>query len=148
MDPLNVKRNVWILARPLSGTKYLPILRKTSNTKFHLCHWAVLVSGVDVADVKAAMPRMASIRMTTIETTLGTLYELDRVDNFNTVHIFSNFGTKLLGENWNSVSCQYIGDTNLSDGEISSLGVLAPLNPIMLTCSGNNSTRSSRLQTL
>jgi hypothetical protein len=117
-------RTVWILARPLTS-KWFPAIKNNSDGKFRSCHWAVLFThdGVTVTDIKAAalQARLSSVKESKI--VLGTLFELKRVCRRNAVNVCSSFGTAELRTDWSIVSSEYVGNTNLTDADISAKGV-------------------------
>src|SRR5271170_7337812 len=94
-------RRVWILARPLSLATWFPPFVETSNTKFHLCHWGVLITAntITITDVTATL-RRECIASKTHGMFLGPLYELKRIGASNTVNKCASFGT--------SAGCQSI----------------------------------------
>jgi hypothetical protein len=116
-------RNVWIFARPLSGTRFFPVMAKSSAGKFHLCHWGILVSEATVMDVRAIALGGMKNWTSTENVILGTMYELERLGDKNTVHISRSFGTLKMNEEWRTVSAEYVGDTTMSALEISVEGI-------------------------
>ena len=46
----DTERRVWMLARELSFTTWFPPLADTSDGKFHLSHWAVLITSSNVSE--------------------------------------------------------------------------------------------------
>lgn len=119
----SVLRHVWILARPLSTAIWFPFVGKTSDGKFHLCHWAVLVSDMNIASTRAIALGAQDLEAQSEETVLGTLYELDRLGTTNTVNICSSFGAKEIKRYWPYLSCEYVGDTDIATGDILLLGI-------------------------
>jgi hypothetical protein len=138
-------RNVWIFARPLSGTRWFPVTAKSSTGKFHLCHWGILVSEVTVMDVRAISLGRMQNWTSTENVVLGTMYELERLGDKNTVHISRSFGTLKMNEEWRTVSAEYVGDTAMSDVEISTHG-MSTLGA--LTLSFRDNRKSSRLRVI
>lgn len=61
--------------------------------------------------------------MSTENVVLGTLYELERLGDKNTMHKIQCFGTIKLNEEWRTFSAEYVGDTTMSDVEISVEGI-------------------------
>jgi len=118
-------RNVLILARPLSISRWFGPLADTSDGKMPLCHWAVLVADPDVtiSDVKALA--MRERRNTTIndELSLGALFELKRDDKSSTMNWSPSFGTKELMHEWRLFSCEHVGNTNMSLDKIYDHGI-------------------------
>lgn len=53
------------------------------------------------------------------EDILGTLFELERVADRNTVHTSRSFGTTRFNEDWVRFSAEFVGCTNFTDEGIS-----------------------------
>lgn len=120
---MTCKRNVWLFARPLSGTRWLPTLAKSSDGKFHLCHWGVLVTNITAIDIRAIALKEIRNFGSLENIILGTMYELKCIDNDkNSAHVQHDFGTSDLSLEWRSFSTEYIGDTEMSDIDISKEG--------------------------
>jgi len=124
MDKDNEK-SVWILARPVSGANWFPMLAKSSAGKFHLCHWAVLVSNLLIEEIKDGFMRKRRSRFSNSKCNLGTLYELQRIGDQNT--------------DWLTVSAEYVGMTPMTNHEISVQGEQYVANQ----CSGFHSREPS-----
>jgi len=138
MDKDNEK-SVWILARPVSGANWFPMLAKSSAGKFHLCHWAVLVSNLLIEEIKDGFMRKRRSRFSNSKCNLGTLYELQRIGDQNTVNISLSFGIAQLDTDWLTVSAEYVGMTPMTNHEISVQGEQYVANQ----CSGFHSREPS-----
>ena len=123
----DTERRVWILARELSFATWFPPLVGTSESKFHLCHWAVLITPTQVSwdDIISAWNDRTLGNGEIFNERLGVLYELNRVGSQNTVNVISCFGRKNLRSGFGSLSVEFIGTTNLCDRDIANKG--APL---------------------
>ena len=134
-------RKVWILARPLSLTQWLPALADTSDGRFHLCHWAILLTDANIAirDIKAGLTEDPILMSSSAnQSILGTLYELHRIGNSNTVNVISDFGPTHICNGWQRLSAMHIGMTSLKDAEISKKGDSQKLTRTEIMYSGRN----------
>ena len=123
------ERSVWILARELSFATLFPALTDTSDGKFHLCHWGVLVTSRELSEadiIQAWNDRMAQTvadESKNSKAVLGVLYELDRVGSRSTVNVISAFGRKNLHSGFSSLAVEFIGTPTLSDQDIENEGM-------------------------
>jgi len=117
---MDVERKVWILARPLSLAFWFSALVDTSNERFHLCHWAVLLTTNDltITDIKYTMLTDAT-DASLVQEPLGTLFELQREGAINTVNVSSSFS---LQPQWSIMSVAFVGVTFKRDADISEAG--------------------------
>jgi hypothetical protein len=119
-------RSVWIFARPLSGASIFPgpATATSSQGKFHLCHWGILVTDLSIVDVKALTLRSKQGSGTTDNTPLGTLWELIRtLENQSTVNMSQPFRVSMLKEQWITFSAKHIGSTKLTDEQVQNEGI-------------------------
>ena|SRR5579859_221902 len=117
-------RTVWIFARPLSHSRWLPPLAKTSDGTYQLCHWAVLVSDKSIDELKS-LTLQSSIESTSTaaEEILGRLYELDRDGSRSTSRLWTQFSLAQLRESWVQFSSQFVGETRMTDPQINAQGI-------------------------
>jgi len=112
------RRTVWLLARPLSYSQWLPPLADTSEGKYHLCHWAILVSELyDEELLRASVSLPEHI-------CLGDLYELARFGDKNTMHLSTGFNVARFRADWSKVSLQQVGFTTMTDHQVSEEGLI------------------------
>lgn len=114
--------SVWLLARPLSAANLFPPFESTSNGKYHLCHWGVLITDISIPDMNVLLSRTKQDgRRDT--TKLGVLYELLRFEgNQNIVNIARPFTALTVREQWRTFSSVYIGKTKLTQEKIEQEG--------------------------
>lgn len=116
-------RTVWIFARPLSYSRWLPSLGKISDGRFELCHWAVLVSERSIEEVKASTLHTSTTDDGSFDNqVLGDLYELDRIGSRNTLHRSRSFDVAKLLLHWPRFSAEFVGDTCMTATEIGHVG--------------------------
>jgi hypothetical protein len=113
------KRSVWIIARPLSKAFLFPPFAATSEGKFSLNHWGVLVTEFDVTAIRAILLRKEPHTRSLSNINLGALFELDQ-DRFGTTTArqTADFGTDDVSREWQRVCAAYMGVTHQSNGEI------------------------------
>jgi hypothetical protein len=114
-------RDVWLLARPLSGGSIFPgySMAWTSDGTLHLCHWGVLVTELNLVDAKALMHRNTPGGSTKDDPELGALWELNRTpENRNTVNVSRPFKLSALKKQWTAVTGQHLGSTRFTHEEI------------------------------
>lgn len=117
--PDEIFYNVWLLARPLTRTSFIPPLTSLSDGKYPLCHWGVLITNLSVTDIEYHFEN----RYGSAERHLGTLYELRRIDeNQHSVNMIQPFLTSDLRAEWRRVSKKWLGLTTKSNQEISAAG--------------------------
>lgn len=121
-------RNVWIFARPLSVSRWFRPLINTSEGRFHLCHWGVLVSDMSFIHTKQlinlALRKQTHDNAWSPDTLLGKMYQLERVEGSkNTVNITRSFRLRDLNGDWSSFACVWVGNTSMTDSEISHAGL-------------------------
>jgi hypothetical protein len=113
------------MARPISAARCLPsgFVAETSQRQFHLCHWAVLITRNDLTidDIIGVALRARSSPLNR-EIVLGTLYELNRNGNRNAAKINDSFGTGNFSSEWITFSSEYVGDTTMTDYQVSREG--------------------------
>lgn len=110
-------RSVWIIARPLSASSFLPGLGKTSTGKFYLCHWAVFIG--DSKMVEDLNSVVTSERYESHEdVVVGRLFELHRIGSYNTANS-RQIRSACFREEWSRFAVHYIGKTIMSDDEVS-----------------------------
>jgi hypothetical protein len=120
------KRGVWLFAKPLSGAQGIPALVSTSDGRFHLCHWGVLVTELSVTDLTVILQsnRAGFGGTKDKDDDLGALYELYRIKgSLYTVRISHPFTTSMLRVFWTNFSPKYIGDTQMQDNKIAEEGM-------------------------
>lgn len=111
-------RFVWILSKPLSwGVRFAP-LADLSEGKPSLRHWGVLVTELSNVNIYPLLvrrlPLVNNIR-------LGSLFELHRVGNCNTVNRNLEFSTNEI-HSWPRLSSRYVAVTSYTDDEIEIAG--------------------------
>ena len=116
---------VWLFTRPLVYATAFPVLRLFSDRR-ELRHWGVLVSDMTLLDAKAIMLRSREYDGDA-NTPLGTMYELCRQEDRNTVNVIRPFGMYTIRKEWQAFSAQFVGVTELTHD--------------MIIREGNSSTR-------
>jgi hypothetical protein len=112
-------RSVWLLARPLSAVTIFPPFAVTSQNKFPLCHWGVLITKLDVSSIEAAMREVSEESQLVEDLILGIMWELHRTQqNTNTVNVSNPFKLSSLKSEWVTFSAEKIGTTLHSDAQI------------------------------
>src|SRR5271167_2576550 len=114
-------RYVWILARSLSGSQWLPNSSQTSDGQFPLCHWAVLVTHLDSEIIEGAIDRASDDYE---DICLGRLLELLCYGKSNIVNSKYEFRFSQLNNEWLNISAQFVGRTILNDDTISLISAL------------------------
>ena len=120
-----IERFVWVIARPLSATRLVAPLEFTSNGKFHLCHWGVLVSDLSIEVLTTLLVESGKTPTTDDnDAVLGELWELTRVEgNIDTVNVTRPFRVSILKAKWMTFSAQRLGTTFMTSDEIRLKGV-------------------------
>ena len=117
--PDEIFLNVWLMARPLSRTSFIPPLTSLSDGRYPLSHWGVLVTDLPVNDIEHHLENPYG----SAEWQLGTLYELRRIhENNHSVNIIKPFLSSDLRVEWRRVSKMWLGVTTKSHEEISVIG--------------------------
>jgi hypothetical protein len=116
--PDEIFSNVWLLARPLLCTSFIPPLTSLSDGKYPLCHWAVLITNLSVDYIQQHFEN----RYSSGGQSLGTLYELQRADSHQYSVNIIPFPASALRSEWRRVSNQWLGVTTKSNDEISVAG--------------------------
>ena len=117
-------KSVWLFARPLSWADFIIALQWVSDGKYPLCHWAVLVTHMDITANDEFMRRDLAQASSSGNTDWGIMYELRRNDiNQNTVNIIRPFSPAALQAEWRLFSAKYIGTTEMSHDQIELEGI-------------------------
>jgi hypothetical protein len=118
---INDTRFAWIIARPITGTRIFRLLEWASHRTFFLCYWAVLVTRESTLDLQAL--NLQQDDNSSSPRNIGVLWELSVMESNQIVaHIHQPFTMSQLRREWQSASIQYIGTTELTDGEITNAG--------------------------
>ena len=113
-------RSVWLFARPLRSSFFDWLTRGN----FVLNHWGVLVSDVSCIDMEITLQRSFRACTDSIETTVGTMYELYRTsDGKNVVRRTNPFPSPTWRDSWSLFAYNFVATTNLGDEEIMQLGL-------------------------
>ena len=117
--------SVWIFARPLSFARKFVPFQFTSNGKYHLCHWGVLVSSLPVEEMKNILVEGGKTStLQSFDYELGQMWELNRIErNTNTVNVTRPFKVSHIQADWRPFSAEYLGETPLGRAQIQHIGI-------------------------
>lgn len=110
---------VSLFTRPLSWAILFPSVAASSDGTNYLRHWGILISDINLPDLEARAKKFAA----NDNIVLGTMYELFRQDNQNTVRITTEFGLDSLRKEWPMFSMAYIGRTSMTHEKIKQEGI-------------------------
>jgi hypothetical protein len=117
-----INRSVWLLTRPLSFARSVPLLATSAEGTAYMCHWGVLVNDLSLVDGRAILAR-AQEYCGDNDTDLGTMYESFPYENSqNTVSVRRPFGIFVLRSEWLMFSAQYVGSTTMPHERIKEEG--------------------------
>jgi hypothetical protein len=114
------KRSVFVIARRLQIAGPLSF---SSDGKFPICHWGLFVTDSRHADVTSRWLKYRETRNPVDLPPRGTLFELVRSPDYKNSHNKTpNFGPEEWEAEWGCAFIQYIGDTIVSDQDLSAEG--------------------------
>jgi hypothetical protein len=113
---------VSLLTRPLSYATLFQPIASLSDGKSHLRHWGILVSDMSLLDLEVLLSRTRRSG-TNDRTVLGTMYELYRIADKNSVKIDAEFEMDSLKTDWPMFVVTYVGKTTMSYKEIKGKGI-------------------------
>lgn len=115
---------VWLFARPLSLANLFSPFELTSQGRYHLCHWGVLVSHRSVTEAKELLIRSGSEKNPdVVDSVLGIMWELNRMENdTNTVNTIRPFTVATVKDQWTIFSAEYLGETVMDYAQIQTEG--------------------------
>ena len=109
-----MKSTVWLLTRPLSYETSLPPLSGSSDGKYHLRHWGVLVSEMTLVDAQAILLRTRGF-WDSNDLELGTLYETFRDEKgYQNVNAKGPFRMATIRNEWHGFSIEFVGETSMT----------------------------------
>lgn len=116
-------RLVWIFARPVELTNFLPSRNVILAGKYHFCHWGVFVTAISEADLNAILLRTNTATcMEEIE--LGVMYEIFPDENkLHVLDVTRPFKVSTLKNKWETLSVRPIGMTEFLDDKIDEEGI-------------------------
>jgi hypothetical protein len=86
------RRLVWLLAKPLSAARNLPLLGLMSHGKLHFCHWGILIATLGASVVETLLSGIEHGLSEMNDLELGVMWELNRTENDrNTVNVTRPF---------------------------------------------------------
>ena|ERR1700693_3326879 len=116
------QRYVYVLGRPLTIADKFN-LSFLSEGKLHLCHWAMLVTSLNLNQISEQLPRFDEVDRR--RTKLGTLFELVRHIQDNEWQMIEDFGSlDELQTDWKVMSIAYVGKTRYSNEAIEAKGIM------------------------
>jgi hypothetical protein len=110
------KRAVFVVARPLRAAG---VLSFSSDGKFPICHWGLFTVDTRHAEISSQWTKFRETRDPCNLPPHGTMIELVRLPgNINSHNLIDDFGLEQWDDEWKYVAIQYVGDTDVSDGEL------------------------------
>ena len=126
-------RSVWVFARPRSkhSNSESAVATGTSDGEAELCYWAVLVTELNVDNIKSLALRRNNSMTDEIDLgdyihvgndiDLGPLWELRQVNS--TVSVQDPFKLSMMQDHWASFAGEFVGTTTLTNEEIQIAGI-------------------------
>lgn len=136
------KRFVYVIARPLKNAGSLDFL---SDGKYHLCHWALLVTHSRPELGTNPKDSLMGAQSSTRRHLQGTLFELCRSPNGLNFNIVEDFKLEKWWNEWSFVMCKYAGETRVSNQNLSDEGEIYNLSVTLTIYSKSDYTFSPGL---